>query len=80
MPIKEDYLWNCNLKLKDATQLTKYMHSYFWKEVVEAWAVYNNSIQEPIYAEEIKSRIFGLIPLLKEPIRYCITKTGTDKE
>jgi len=41
MPISEDYIWNCSLSIKDIDSLTDLIKNNFWKEVVQAWSVYN---------------------------------------
>jgi hypothetical protein len=33
--------WACNLKFNDVASLSKYITNKFWREVLEAWSIYN---------------------------------------
>jgi hypothetical protein len=41
LPLSEQYVWNCNLMINDVCSLKPYLKNNFWKEVVEAWCIYN---------------------------------------
>ncbi len=41
IPIQDDLLWTCNLKKDDVSILTDKCVNKFWKEVFEAWAIFN---------------------------------------
>ncbi len=54
LPISDTYLWNCNLNIHDVHQLTKCIKNKFWKNVVEAWSIYN--YQELVEDIDVKTQ------------------------
>ena len=51
--LKNETFWKCNFQLKDVSKVCN--ATDFWKDVVEAWAVYN--FRSPANADEIQDQI-----------------------
>lgn len=54
LPIKEEFMWKCNLNKRDLEVLFNTVKNDFWKGVLEAWAVYN--FHDPTTAGQIKDQ------------------------
>ena len=68
LPIKEKWLWNCNIDKKDLSFLTRNVSSQFWKEVIEAWSIF--SFKKELSVSEIRDQIIWFnshIKIQKKP-------------
>ena len=54
LPITEQYLWECNLNIKDLPNLLKKEKRTFWTEVLEAWCLFN--FKEPTDLDSVRKQ------------------------
>ncbi len=54
MPMKNELMWQCNLKLEDVGLLLQNIKNKFWQDVVKSWCTYN--FQEPENVSDMRKQ------------------------